>query len=143
MTGERRFEWGGLSSGRSDFVTAAEALAEIEGMVDAYTDLSPVTGLRDGEASVRLSSGERWAIVSTPGTRWFSLRVESGHRTRLVDATSTRDEAAMLLRTYLAAGAAHVRGASEVTGDKIRVEALGRVLVLTLPWTARLRRARP
>lgn len=143
MTGERRFEWGGLSSGRSDFVTAAEALAEIEGMVDAYADLSPVTGLRDGEASVRLSSGERWAIVSTPGTRWFSLRVESGHCTRLVDATSTRDEAAMLLGTYVAAGAAHVRGESEETGDKIRVEALGRELVLTLPWTARFRRARP
>lgn len=143
MTGERRFEWGGLSSGRADFVTATEALADIEKMVEADAELSPVTELRDGEASVRLSSGERWAIVSTPGTRWFSLRVESGHRTRLVDATSTRDEAAMLLRTYLAAAAAHVRGESEVVGDKIRVEALGRTLVLTLPWTARLRRRRP
>lgn len=139
MTRERKFEWGGLSAGREDFVTAAEALTALEELVAEYADLSPATGLSDGEAFVRLSVGERWAIVSTPGTRWFSVRVDSGHRARLDDATSTRAEAAMLLRTYVAVGAASVRGEAVTDGDRLIVTAAGRRVALVRPITDRLR----
>ncbi|MCQ3029031.1 hypothetical protein NLO74_23925, partial [Pseudomonas tremae] len=92
-----------------------------------------------GEAFVRLSAGGRWAVVSTPGTRWFSVRVDSGHRARLDDTTSTRAEAAMLLQTYVAVGAAYVRGSSTDSGDRVTVSADGRIVDLTLPLRARLR----
>jgi hypothetical protein len=139
MTPDRKFEWGGLSAGRADFVTAAEALATLEGVVAAHADLSPETGLSDGDAFVRLSAGERWAVVSTPGTRWFSVRVDSGHRVRLDDATSTRAEASMLLETYVAVGAAYVRGEAVEQGHRLTVSANGRSLSLTRPLGARLR----
>jgi len=139
MTPDRRFEWGGLSAGRADFVTAAEALATLEGLVDAYADLAPATGVSDGDAFVRFSVGERWAVVSTPGTRWFSVRVDSGHRARLDDATSTRAEAAMLLRTYVAIGAAYVRGEAVAEDGRLIVTAAGRRVSLTRPFVERLR----
>lgn len=139
MTPERKFEWGGLSAGRADFVTAAEALATLEALVPEHGDLSPTTGLHDGEAFVRLSAGERWAVVSTPGTRWFSVRVDTGHRARLDDTTSTRAEAAMLLRTYVEVGASYVRGRATDAGDRLTVAAGGRTVDLTLPLGARLR----
>jgi hypothetical protein len=139
MTPHRTFEWGGLSAGRADFVTAAEALATLEGVVAAYAGLSPETGLSDGEAFVRLSAGERWAVVSTPGTRWFFVRVDSGHRVRLDDATSTRAEASMLLETYVGVGAAYVRGEAVVRGDRLIVSANGRSVSLTRPLGSRLR----
>lgn len=139
MTGERKFEWGGLSAGREDFVTAAEALAALEELVGEYPDLPSETGLSDGDAFVRLSTGERCAIVSTPGTRWFSVRVDTGHRARLDDATSTRDEAFMLLRTYVAVGAAYVRGDVVRYGDRLTVATHGRTVSLTRPLGARLR----
>ncbi|MBT9606461.1 hypothetical protein [Microbacterium sp.] len=139
MTPDRKFEWGGLSAGRADFVTATEALATLDALVPEYDDLSPATGLDDGEAFVRLSAGGRWAVVSTPGTRWFSVRVDSGHRARLDDTTSTRAEAAMLLQTYVAVGAAYVRGSSTDSGDRVTVSADGRIVDLTLPLRARLR----
>ena len=138
MTRDRKFEWGGLSAGRADFVTAAEALVTLEELVDAYADLSPETGMADGDAFVRLSAGERWAIVSTPGTRWFSVRVDSGHRVRLDDATSTRAEAAMLLETYVAVGAAYVRGEAVEHGDRVTVSANGRSVSLTRSIGARV-----
>lgn len=138
MTRDRKFEWGGLSAGRADFVTAAEALVTLEELVDAYADLSPETGMADGNAFVRLSAGERWAIVSTPGTRWFSVRVDSGHRVRLDDATSTRAEAAMLLETYVAVGAAYVRGEAVEHGDRVTVSANGRSVSLTRSIGARV-----
>lgn len=140
MTRERKFEWGGLSAGRDDFVTAAEALAALDELVGEYPDLLSETGLSDGDAFVRLSAGERWAIVSTPGTRWFSVRVDTGHRARLDDATSTRDEAFMLLRTYVAVGAAYARGDVVRAGDRLTVATHGRTVSLTQPLGARLRR---
>ncbi|SIR69636.1 hypothetical protein [Microbacterium sp. RURRCA19A] len=140
MTRDRKFEWGGLSAGRADFVTAAEALAVLEQLIEEYSDLSAETGLADGDAFLRLSAGDRWAVVSTPGTRWFSVRVESGHRARLDDATSTRDEAVMLLGTYVAVGAAYVRGEAVVDGDRRVVTTHGRTISLTRPPAARVRR---
>jgi hypothetical protein len=139
MNSDRRFEWGGLRAGRADFVTAAEALVTLEGLADEYSDVAPETGLSDGDAFVRLSSGERWAVVSTPGTRWFSVRVDTGHRARLDDATSTRDEAAMLLRTYIAVGAAYVRGRAVSDGDRLRIATERRDVILTRPLAARVR----
>ena len=68
------------------------------------------------------------------------MRVDSGHRARLDDATSTRAEAAMLLQTYVAVGAAYVRGDAVIDGDRLTVSAAGRGVALVRPIADRLRR---
>ena len=67
------------------------------------------------------------------------MRVDSGHRTRLDDATSTRAEAAMLLHTYVAIGAAYVRGEAVAEDGRLIVTAAGRSVSLTRPFVERLR----
>jgi len=135
--GERRFEWGGLSADRADYVTAAEALAMLEVLAIAHADLDVTTELRDGAACARFVRGQRWAVVSTPGSRWFSVETDTGHRTQLVDATSSKDESARLLAVYVDIAEAYVRGdavpvRSGVFGaTAVTVDVNGRPVVLT------------
>lgn len=142
---ERRFEWGGLSADRADYVTAAEAQAMLEVLVVAQADLDVATELRDGAARARFARGERWAIVSTPGSRWFSVETDTGHRTQLVDATSSKDESARLLAVYVDIAEAYVRGEAVPTphgawgGTTVTVSVNGRSVVLTQSAGRRLR----
>jgi len=135
--GERKFEWGGLSADRADYVTAAEALAMLEVLAIAHTDLEIATELRDGAARARFARGQRWAVVSTPGSRWFSVETDTGHRTQLVDATSSKDESARLLAVYIDIAEAYVRGDAAPTrsglfgGTVVTVDVNGRQVVLT------------
>ncbi|WZH37085.1 MAG: hypothetical protein PIR02_00145 [Microbacterium enclense] len=142
---ERRFEWGGLSADRAGYVTAAEALAMLEVLAVARADLEVTTELRDGAARARFARGDRWAVVSTPGSRWFSVDVDTGHRTQLVDATSSKDESARLLAVYVEVAEAYVRGDAAPTrggafgGSSVTVEVNGRAVVLTPPFRRRMR----
>ncbi len=145
--GERKFEWGGLSADRADYVTAAEALAMLEVLVVAQADLDVMTELRDGAAWARFSRGERWALVSTPGSRWFSVETDTGHRMQLVDASSSKDQSAQLLAVYVDVAEAYVR--SDVVpragsrprrvGSVITVDVDGREVLLHLPLARRVR----
>ncbi|KTR96338.1 hypothetical protein NS220_02650 [Microbacterium testaceum] len=143
--GERRFEWGGLSADRADYVTAAEALAMLEVLAIAHTDLDVVTELRDGAARARFARGGRWAAVSTPGSRWFSVETDTGHRTQLVDTTSSKDESARLLAVYVDIAEAYVRGdavparSGVLGGTSVTVDVNGRSVVLTPPFGRRVR----
>lgn len=143
--GERRFEWGGLSAGRSEFVTAAEALAMLEVLALAHIDLTVTTELRDGAARARFARGDRWAVVSTPGSRWFSVETDTGHRTELVDATSSKDESARLLAVYVDVAEAYVRGEAVperggvLSGSTVTLDVDGRHVVLTQSLRRRLR----
>ncbi|MDQ1122852.1 hypothetical protein [Microbacterium trichothecenolyticum] len=143
--GERRFEWGGLSADRADYVTAAEALAMLEVLAIAQADLEVTTELRDGAARARFARGERWAVVSTPGSRWFSVEVDTGHRTQLVDATSSKDESARLLAVYVDIAEAYVRGDAAPTrggalgGTLVAVDVNGRTVALTQSLGRRVR----
>lgn len=135
--GERRFEWGGLSADRADYVTAAEAVAMLEVLAIAHADLEVTTEMRDGAARARFVRGERWAVVSTPGSRWFSVEVDTGHRTQLVDATSSKDESARLLAVYVDIAEAYVRSETvparggALAGTTVAVDVNGRTVVLT------------
>ncbi|WP_298874851.1 hypothetical protein [uncultured Microbacterium sp.] len=143
--GERKFEWGGLSADRADYVTAAEALAMLEVLVVAQADLDVMTELRDGAAWARFSRGDRWALVSTPGSRWFSVETDTGHRMQLVDASSSKDQSAQLLAVYVDVAEAYVR--SDVVpapgrglgGSVVTVDVDGREVLLHLPLARRVR----
>lgn len=143
--GESRFEWGGLSAGRGDFVTAPEALAMLEVLAIAHTDLEVSTELRDGAARARFARGARWAVVSTPGSRWFSVETDTGHRTELIDATSSKDESARLLAAYVDVAEAYVRGDAVpaqghgFAGSTVTLDVEGRRVVLTQPLGRRMR----
>lgn len=143
--GERRFEWGGLSADRADYVTAAEALAMLEVLVVAQADLDVSTELRDGAAWARFSRGPRWALVSTPGSRWFSVETDTGHRMQLVDASSSKDQSAQLLAVYVDVAEAYVRSEAVPTpgrglsGSVIAVDVDGREVLLHLPLARRVR----
>lgn len=141
MMRERRFEWGGLGVDRGDFITAAEALDILRPLVAAPDGVDVETGLRDGEAFVRVSRGGRRAVVSTPGIRWFSLEVDSGHRVRIDDATSTRAEAAALLGSFVEAAVAYVTGDMHPErarwGSTVTVPTGERWIVLRSTWRSR------
>lgn len=142
---ERRFEWGGLGADRGDYVTAAEALAMLEVLCLAQADLSVITSLRDGAAWARFARGERWALVSTPGSRWFSVETDTGHRLQLVDADSSKDQSAQLLAAYVDVAEAYVRGDAQPSrarglgGSTITLDVNGRQVLLTQPLVRRLR----
>ncbi len=142
---ERRFEWGGLSADRGDYVTAAEALAMLEVLCVAQADLSVETALREGAAWARFTRGERWALVSTPGSRWFSVETDTGHRLQLVDANTSKDQSAQLLAAYVDVAEAYVRGDARPTrgrglgGSALVVDVDGRQVVLTQSLARRLR----
>ncbi|MDQ1137488.1 hypothetical protein QE410_002287 [Microbacterium sp. SORGH_AS 1204] len=142
---ERRFEWGGLGADRGDYVTAAEALAMLEVLCVAQADLSVTTAVRDGAAWARFTRGRRWALVSTPGSRWFSVETDTGHRLQLVDANSSKDQSAQLLAAYVDVAEAYVRGDARpapgrgLGGSTITVDVDGRQVILTQPLARRLR----
>lgn len=143
--GERRFEWGGLGADRGDYVTAAEALAMLEVLCVAQADLAVTTALRDGAAWAQFTRGERWALVSTPGSRWFSVETDTGHRLQLVDGNTSKDQSAQLLAAYVDVAEAYVRGDARPTrgkglsGSALVVDVDGRQVVLTQSVVQRLR----
>lgn len=143
--GERKFEWGGLSADRGDYVTAAEALAMIEVLVISQADLDITTELRNGAAWARFSRGGRWAVVSTPGSRWFSVETDTGHRLQIVDANTSKDQSAQLLAVHLDVAEAYVRGeampvrAGGLGGSVLTVDVNGRRVLLTQSVGRRVR----
>ncbi|WP_295827552.1 hypothetical protein [uncultured Microbacterium sp.] len=143
--GERKFEWGGLSADRGDYVTAAEALAMLEVLVIAQADLDVTTELRNGAAWARFSRGGRWAVVSTPGSRWFSVETDTGHRLQIVDANTSKDQSAQLLAVHVDVAEAYVRGearparAGGLGGSVLTVDVNGRQVLLTQSVGRRVR----
>jgi len=143
--GERKFEWGGLSADRGDYVTAAEALAMLEVLVIAQADLDVTTELRNGAALARFSRGGRWAVVSTPGSRWFSVETNTGHRLQIVDANTSKDQSAQLLAVHVDVAEAYVRGeatpvrAGGLGGSVLTVDVNGRQVLLTQSVGRRVR----
>ncbi|MEX0152538.1 hypothetical protein [Microbacterium sp. LMI1-1-1.1] len=145
MSSGSRFEWGGIGPGRADYVSAPEALAMLDVLVVAHADLEVETGVSAGSAWARLARGERWARVSTPGSRWFSVDVDTRHRVQLVDEASSKDESARLLAVYVEIAAAYVRSDERprrsglLGGSTLAVVVDGREVLLTQSWTDRLR----
>lgn len=145
MTPDRKFEWGGIGPDRADYVSAPEALAMLDVLAVAHGDLEVETGISDGSAWARFGRGARWAVVSTPGSRWFSVEVDTRHRTQLVDETSSKDESARLLAVYVDIAAAYVRSdvrpvrARALGGSTLTVDVDGHDVVMTQSLRDRLR----
>jgi hypothetical protein len=53
----------------------------------------------------------RWAVVSTPGDRWFSLEVDGGYSLDHFEEETSDDDARRLLRLYTSIGLDYLRQA--------------------------------
>jgi hypothetical protein len=70
-------------------------------------------GIRKGAAFLRMrrtAAPERWAVVWTPGDRWFALDVDGGFSLNRFDEEITDGELQQLLERYVDVGLAYVLG---------------------------------
>lgn len=68
-------------------------------------------GTRGDAAYLRLNQPERldrWAIISTPGDRWFALDVDGGFSLNHFEEETLDDDARRLLEKYVAIGSAYI-----------------------------------
>lgn len=93
----------------------AVALAWLETLRPNADDLSCEAGVRDGAAFVRVwrrSESDRWAVVRTPGDRWFAVEIDGGYSLDHFEEDASDDDVRELLRRYVDIGLAYVRGDS-------------------------------
>jgi hypothetical protein len=85
-------------------------------------------GLRRDAAFLRLSSidePKRWAIVASPGSRWFSVEVPGGFTLDHFDEGLDDDEVRAIVDDFLAVAVAYVRsGATRTSVGRLRLPAL-------------------
>ncbi|MFD4958934.1 hypothetical protein [Microbacterium sp. NPDC058389] len=85
------------------------------------SDLSSEIGDRRGAAFLRIWQTDRpgrWAVIFSPGDRWFSLEVDGGYSLDLFEEDTPEEEARQLLTKYVDVALAYVRGSmvAERTG---------------------------
>lgn len=76
-------------------------------------DLSSEIGDRDRAAFLRVwqpSRPDRWAVVWTPGDRWFSVDVEGGYSLDHFEDDTPDEDVRELLSRYVDVALAYVRG---------------------------------
>lgn len=74
----------------------------------------------DGLASMRLTSRsrpERWAVVSTPGDRWFGLRVDGDYALMRLEEDAPDETVLEALHAYVAIAGAYLHSG----GHRVRV----------------------
>jgi hypothetical protein len=115
-----------------DVIDAEKLLAALEPGDD---DLRSEVGVRDRVAYLKittLSDPDDFAVVCTPGSRWYEVSVRGGYSAIHFDEEATDDEVATLVREYLALAVAYLRGNRTVVTSRVlripavRVEAEGR-----------------
>jgi len=82
----------------------AQALAALTALSPDSSHMSAELGTKGDAAYLRLESREtpgRWAVVSTPGDRWFSLEVDGGYCLDYFEESTADDEVQTLLARYL------------------------------------------
>lgn len=96
-------------------VTQAELM--LDSMRPQGDGLSTEVGQRAGEAYLLLTADSEvqpWAVVRTPGTRWFSVELSGGYSLDYVDEEASDDETKDYLSRLISIAVAHVEGKSEV-----------------------------
>ena len=82
----------------------AEAMAALTALPPGGTQASAELGTNGDAAYLRLESREtpgRWAVVSTPGDRWFSLEVDGGFCLDYFEEDTPDADAEALLARYV------------------------------------------
>jgi hypothetical protein len=75
-------------------------------------------GIRDGAAYLQMKKTgrpDRWAVIWSPGDRWFALDVDGGFSLNHFDEELPDDEVRSLLEKYVEIGLAYVLGVSVPT----------------------------
>jgi hypothetical protein len=92
------------------------ALAALESLRQELADLHSEVGKRRDAAYLRVFDRHnvtRWAVVSTPGDRWFSLEVDLGFSLDHFEEGTDDAEVQALLRRYVEGAAAYVNGGAD------------------------------
>jgi len=97
-------------------------------------------GRRGDAAFLRLSSIDephRWAVVTSPGSRWFSVEIHGGFSLDHFDEGLKDDEVRAILDDFLGVAVAYVRsGAARTSVGRLRFPAL----VVSMPQGERILR---
>jgi len=83
----------------------------------AFADFVCETGTRGDAAFLRATQPgvqARWAMLSTPGDRWFSLDVDGGFSVDHFEEDASDSDVCRLLDLYVEAALAYLRGDAEV-----------------------------
>ena len=92
------------------------------------TEVSSEIGRRGDAAYLRMESTdepERWAVVSSPGDRWFSLDVDGGFCLDHVEEDTPDSDAHRIMQEYIEVGLCYLReGATPVRSRRLRLPGL-------------------
>lgn len=110
-------------------MNSSDMLAFLEDLQGELADALTETGMRGDAAFLKLSSADRpdrWAVVSSPGDRWFSLEVDGGFSLDYFEEEIDEVEARSLIRRNVALAQEYIRS------DVQPIERRWRPAVLTL-----------
>jgi hypothetical protein len=120
-----------------DIAGAMETLSSLQ---PHASDLSVEIGDRRGGAFLRIwqpSRPGRWAVIWSPGDRWFSVEVDGGYTLDYFEEDTPDEEARQLLTTYVGIALSYVRG--DMTAERTKRLRAPVVTVPTDDGTATLR----
>lgn len=83
---------------------AEYAMAVLKSVRPESSEISSDFGQRGDAAYLRMwkvTQPERWAVVSSPGDRWFSLDVDGGFSLDYFEEDTPNDEVSRLLHRYV------------------------------------------
>jgi hypothetical protein len=92
-------------------VNTTEALAILTSLSSSISELASETGTRGEVAHLRVTKGNGknyWAVVTTPGDRWFSLEVNGGYINTYFEEDTPLEEAKRRLERLTAAAVQYV-----------------------------------
>lgn len=99
-------------------VNTSDTLAYLGELRVELADLPTEIGTRGDAAFLKLWSStesERWAVVSSPGDRWFSLEVNGGFSLDYFEEETEESDARSLIRRNVALAQEYVRGDTQPT----------------------------
>lgn len=94
-----------------------EALEVLESLKPDVPDVLVTTGVKGTRAFLLLKNThatQRWAVIYTPGDRYFSVDTNTPYSRDYVDEGVPDDEVRDILERFTRIGVAYVRGAGEV-----------------------------
>lgn len=97
----------------------SDARALLESLSRDDTDVREIVKIRDGVASLHITSVERQCVIKTPGERWFALDTELGYSHTIFDEDASDEDVAAAVALLVEAGRAYVRGEYEVSRSRV------------------------
>ncbi len=118
-----------------------DALKVLSSLVPPDPGLLSEVGTRRDIAFVRISSPDthRWAVVSSPGDRWFALEVNGGFSLDKFEEDTLDEDVRAYLTSYVGYALQYVRGSNST--EKRNLLGLPEVELTTAEGTVRLSRS--